>query len=74
MADEPVPEIVKPVMSLTDRIIDKAVEDTLTTVGQIDLLLELAYKLSPTLPEESPIPMPRGLYDKLKQSGAPWQK
>lgn len=61
-------------MSLTDRIIDNAVKDPLTTVANLDVLIDLAYKLSPTLPEESPIPMPRGLYDKLKEKGLPWKQ
>jgi len=48
-----------------DKMVDRAIEDPMTTLANLDAIADLGMKLLPTLPTESVIPLPRGLYEKL---------
>lgn len=53
----------------TDNLVNKAIEDPLETITTADSVLSIASKVLPTLPWETPLPIPRALYDQLKASG-----
>jgi len=69
-----IPEPSRAAINLTDKILEKAVEDPLTTMANIDTVITFVHKVLPTLPGEAPLPIPRGLYDKMKEGGLPWQQ
>ena len=50
----------------TDNLVNKAIEDPLETITTADSVLSIASKVLPTLPWETPIPIPRALYEQLK--------
>lgn len=50
-----------------DKMVDRAIEDPLAAAANLDGAMGLIVKLLPTLPGEFPIPIPRGIYEKLQQ-------
>ena len=53
----------------TNNFVDKAIEDPLQTITTADSVLGIASKVLPTLPWETPFPIPRALYDQMKDAG-----
>lgn len=53
----------------TDNLVNKAIEDPLETITTADSMFSIAAKVLPTLPWETPLPIPRALYDQLKAAG-----
>lgn len=51
-----------------DKAVDKAVDDPLATIRTTDAILHIAVNVLPTLPWETPFPIPRGIYEKLKEA------
>lgn len=54
------------IKALTDRVIDRAIDNPLETIRTTDAILHIAVNVLPTLPWETPFPIPRGIYEKLK--------
>jgi hypothetical protein len=52
-----------------DTFITDMLENPMNMVEKASAGLELLNKILPTLPGETVVPIPRGLYDKLKESG-----
>lgn len=65
MADE-----IDPINRAKDKFINDVIENPLDVLTRIDTTSEILTKLAPTLPGEFPFPIPRGIYDKIKDSPA----
>jgi len=63
MVDEP--PLLKAITAVTDKVVGHAVEDPLGTLANLDSASDLLVKVLPASPWESPIPIPRVLYEKL---------
>ncbi len=67
-ADKP---IVRILTTGAENAVQKAIDDPIGSLANVDAAAGLLIKMLPTLPGESVIPMPRGVYDKLReQQGA----
>lgn len=60
------PAFVKNVEHLTDTLLGKAVDNPLEAIRTADAILSIVTKALPTLPGETPFPIPRGIYEQLK--------
>lgn len=60
---------IKNAEHITDKLLDKAIENPLEAIRTTDAILRIAAKALPTLPWETPIPIPRALYDQMKEMG-----
>ena len=54
---------------VTNKFVDNVIEDPLQTITTVDSVLGIASKVLPTLPWETPFPIPRALYDQIKDAG-----
>ena len=59
----------KIVEQLTNKAIDKAMDDPLAAIRTANSVLAITVKVLPTLPWETPLPIPRGIYEILKEGG-----
>jgi len=53
-----------------DKAIEEIIENPLALLDRLNTGIDLITRVLPTLPGETMIPMPRGLYEKLKESGS----
>jgi len=60
------PQIIKTAEQLTDKVIDRAIDNPLEAIRTADAILSIAVNALPTLPWETPLPIPRGIYEKFK--------
>ena len=60
------PSFIKNAEQLTGKLVDRAVENPLEAIRTTDAILSIAAKVLPTLPWETPFPIPRGIYEHLK--------
>jgi len=63
------PEFIKSAEVLTGKVLDKAIENPLEAIRTTDAILSIAIKALPTLPWETPFPIPRVLYEQFKSGG-----
>lgn len=63
------PPFIKTAEQSMNTAVNKAIENPLEAVRTVDSILSLVVKVSPTLPWETPIPIPRALYDQMKEMG-----
>jgi len=61
------PPAARILTNLAEKAMDHAIEDPLAAAANLDGAMGLIVKLLPTLPGEFPIPIPRGIYEKLQQ-------
>jgi len=50
---------------ITEKMAQKAVEDPLAFITNLDTLTQVGLKILPVLPSEYPYPIPRGIYELL---------
>ncbi|MBU0792234.1 MAG: hypothetical protein KKC55_17490 [Gammaproteobacteria bacterium] len=53
---------------LTNKAVDKVMDDPLAAIMTADSILSIAVNVLPTLPWETPFPIPRVIYEKLKKA------
>lgn len=53
---------------LVDRFVNDAVNDPVAVLDRTDTIVEIGMKIIPTLPGEFPFPIPRGIYEKIKDT------
>jgi hypothetical protein len=53
-----------------DKLIEEIIDNPLALMDRANMGMDIITKLLPTLPGETAVPMPRGLYEKLKESGS----
>ena len=63
------PAFIKTAEQSVNTVINRAVENPLEAIRTTDAVLNIAFKLSPTFPWETPFPIPRALYDQMKEMG-----
>ena len=63
------PPFIKSAEQLGGKFLDKAIENPLEAIRTTDAILSIAAKVLPTLPWETPFPIPRGVYEQLKVMG-----
>jgi hypothetical protein len=51
---------------LTDRFVNDAVNDPVAILDRANTITDVCMNLAPTLPGEFPIPIPRGIYERIK--------
>ncbi len=70
--DAPVRPAVTPAQTLSrglvNKFVDDAVNDPAALLTRADSIMEIGMKIAPTLPGEFPIPIPRGIYEKIKDT------
>lgn len=68
--DVPVKPAVTPAQALsrglTDRFVNDVVNDPIAVLDRANTLADVCANLAPTLPGEFPIPIPRGIFDRIK--------
>lgn len=60
------PKFIKSAEQLTDKFVGRAIDNPLEAIRTADAVLSIAAKVLPTLPWETPFPIPRGFYEQLK--------
>ena len=63
MADEE----PKFVIEMLKKMMENAATDPLAALTNLNGAMDLAVRFLPTLPNEFPFPIPRGIYEKLKE-------
>ena len=53
-----------------DKLLEELIENPLGLMDRANIAVDALTKVLPTLPGETIIPMPRGLYEKLKEKGS----
>jgi hypothetical protein len=55
----------KPLPNLAEKFMDDLLNDPGQTMIKVDRTMNIILDLAPTMPDEFPIPIPRGLYRRL---------
>ncbi len=53
---------------LTDRFVNDVVNDPIAVLDRANTLADVCVNIAPTLPGEFPIPIPRGVYERIKDT------